>query len=270
MSVDGLALLVVDVVVFEEVFAGLEILHFDGFLGLGDALGDEARFDGHVLFHAQAQHEVLHALAAENAQQVVLQREEEARAAGVALAAGAAAKLVIDAARLMPLGGHDAEAAHGGYLVVFLIGLRLEARVDLIPLVAAHAVELIVVREVVELLVADVLDLLGRKELGHLLLEAGVLGHELGVAAEQDVGAAAGHVGGDHHHALAAGLRHDERLALVVLGVQDFVLNAHALEDAGEPLGFLDGDGAHEHGLAGFVERLISLAALRNFSSSVR
>ncbi len=77
-AVDRLALLVVDVVVFQEVFAGLEILHFDGLLGLGDALGDELGFDRHVLFHAQPQHEFLHALAAENAQQVVLEGEEEA------------------------------------------------------------------------------------------------------------------------------------------------------------------------------------------------
>ena len=109
-AVDGLALLVVDVVVFQQVFARLEILRFDRFLRLGDALGDEARFDRHVLFHAQPQHQVLHALAAEDAQQVVLQRKEEARAAGVALAAGASAELVIDAPRFVPLGGHECAA----------------------------------------------------------------------------------------------------------------------------------------------------------------
>ena len=48
-------------------------------------------------------------------------------------------------------------------------------------------------------------------------------GHELGVAAEDDVGAAAGHVGGDRHAALPAGLGDDLGLALVVLGVQDLV-----------------------------------------------
>ena len=81
------------------------------------------RLDGHVLFHAQAQHEVLHALAAENAQQVVLQGEEEARAAGIALAAGAAAKLVVDAAGFVALGGHDVQAAQRRHLVVLLVGL---------------------------------------------------------------------------------------------------------------------------------------------------
>ena len=44
--------------------------------------------------------------------------------------------------------------------------------------------------------------------------------------------------------------------ALVILGVEDFVLDAHALQDGGELLGLLDRDGAHQHGLAVFVEFL--------------
>ena len=40
-AVDGLALLVHDVVVFEQVFAGGEVLRFHGLLRGGDALGDE-------------------------------------------------------------------------------------------------------------------------------------------------------------------------------------------------------------------------------------
>ena len=49
------------------------------------------------------------------------------------------------------------------------------------------------------------------------------LGQHLGVAAEEDVGAAAGHVGGDGDRALAARLRDDVGLALVLLGVQHVV-----------------------------------------------
>ena len=117
-AVDGLALLVHHVVVLEQVLAGGEVLGFHGLLGLGDALGDQPRLDGDVLFHAQPQHQVLDALAAENAQQVVLQGEVEARAAGVALAAGAPAELVVDAARLVALGAHDVQAAQRDHLVV--------------------------------------------------------------------------------------------------------------------------------------------------------
>ncbi len=110
------------------------MLGFDGFLGRGDALGDEAGLDGHVLFHAETQHEILHALAAEDAHQVVLQREIKARTAGVALAAGAAAKLIIDAPRLVPLGAEHVQAARLDHFIVFGSGLVLEAREDLIPL----------------------------------------------------------------------------------------------------------------------------------------
>ena len=56
------------------------------------------------------QHRV-HALGAEDAHQVVLQRQEEFRAAGIALAARTAAQLVVDAAALVPLGADDVEAA---------------------------------------------------------------------------------------------------------------------------------------------------------------
>ena len=77
-----------------------------------------------------------------------------------------------------------------------------------------------------------------------------ILGNEVGVAAQQDVRATAGHVGGDGDGALAASLGHDLRLALVELGVEHVVLDAALVQDAGEALGVLDGDGAHQAGLA--------------------
>ena len=55
--------------------------------------------------------------------------------------------------------------------------------------------------EVDELVVVDELLLALRQLLGDLLGEGLLPRHELGVAAEQDVGAAAGHVGGDRDRA---------------------------------------------------------------------
>ena len=66
------------------------------------------------------------------------------------------------------------------------------------------------------------------------------------VAAEQDVGAAAGHVRGDRHGAGTARLGHDARLLLVELGVEDLVLDAALLHERREDLGFLDRDRADE------------------------
>ena len=101
--------------------------------------------------------------------------------AGVALAAGAAAELVVDPAALVPLGADDVQAAHRGDLAALGLHLGLVLGDGLLP---------------------DVLGDLepGRVERPAVLvgqpLEVGP-GHELGVAAEDDVGAAAGHVGGD-------------------------------------------------------------------------
>src|SRR5204862_4061291 len=73
------------------------------------------------------------------------------------------------------------------------------------------------------------------------------------VAAEQDVGAAARHVGRDRDGPLTAGLGDDLGLALVVLGVQDLVADSAFLEKLRELLGLLDRDRADERGLAARV-----------------
>ncbi len=91
---------------------------------------------------------------------------------------------------------------------------------------------------------------------GEVLLDEIALGDEFGVAAEQDVGAAAGHVGGDGDLAELSGLGDDLGFALVELGVEHDVLDALALEDVREQLGFFDRGGADEDWLLRFVEFL--------------
>ena len=61
--------------------------------------------------------------------------------------------------------------------------------------------------------------------------------HEIRIAAEQNVGAAAGHVGGDRDRAFASGLGHDLGFALVILGVQNIVRHAFALQTARDQFG---------------------------------
>src|SRR6185312_12095792 len=70
--------------------------------------------------------------------------------------------------------------------------------------------------------------------------------HELGVAAEEHVGAAAGHVGRDGERLVATGLRDDLGLAHVVLGVEHRVRNVLLLEHVRENFRLLDGDRADE------------------------
>ena len=176
-------------------------------------------------------------------------REEEPRTARVALAAGASAKLVIDAPRFVPLRGHDVQAAQRHHFVVFLIGVLLVGRIQFGPSIVAHAIELLVVREVVEVLVGHELGFVLAQPLRHLLLQALVLGHELGVAAQQNVGTAAGHVRGNCHRVLAARLRHNAGFALVILGVQHLVPDTHLFQDGRQVFALLHRDGAHQHGL---------------------
>src|SRR5579885_751877 len=77
-AIDGLTLLVHDVVVFKQVLAGLKVLRFDGLLRGLDALGDHARFNGHALFHAEALQQCADPLLGEDAHQVIFEREIEA------------------------------------------------------------------------------------------------------------------------------------------------------------------------------------------------
>src|SRR6267142_2084812 len=106
----------------DEVLADLEVVVLDALLGGGDGARHELVLDRLALLHAQALHDPLDALAAEDAQQVVLEREVEVRRAGVALAPGAAAQLVVDAARLVTLGADDVQAAQLHDLLVLGLG----------------------------------------------------------------------------------------------------------------------------------------------------
>ena len=52
-AVNGHALLVHHVVIFQQVFAGLKVLGFHGLLRRLDATANQARFNGNAFFHAQ-------------------------------------------------------------------------------------------------------------------------------------------------------------------------------------------------------------------------
>ncbi len=120
-GVHGLALRVHHVVVLEQVLADVEVALLDLALRVLDAARDQRVLDGLVVGHAHAIHQVLDAIAGEDAHQVVFERQVELAVAGVALATGAAAQLVVDAARLVALRADDVEAAELDDLVVLLL-----------------------------------------------------------------------------------------------------------------------------------------------------
>src|SRR5260370_11183045 len=133
-AVNGLALLVHYVVVFEQVLAGIEVLGLDGFLGVFNTARNELGLNGHALGHTQAIHQGLDTLAAEDAHEVVFEREEKARGAGVALAAGAAAQLIVDAAGFIAFGAGDVQSAEVDRFVMLGLALIGKLFVDGLPL----------------------------------------------------------------------------------------------------------------------------------------
>ena len=232
----------------EHVFPGLEVPGLHLLLGVLDGVGEHLLLDGGVLVHPQLLHHAHDPLGAEEAHDVVLQGEVEPALAGVALTAGTAPQLVVDAAGLVTLGAQDEEAAH----FPDLVGLGLDLGLVLGLGLGEH------LPGVQDVLVVGLGEAggLGDEVVGEAGLPEVVLGQELGVAAQHDVGTTAGHVGGHGDGAELAGLGHDLGFLLVVLGVEDVVLHAGLLQKAGEELRLLDGHGAHQHGLALLVALL--------------
>ena len=141
----------------------------------------------------------------------------------------------------MTLRPQDVQAAELDHLVVLLVRHRLEAGDEVRPILPPFGVG-------VDVSVVHVFGRTRGRPLGRLGIDPlfAVLlgrpaelfaGHELRVAAQQNIGAAARHVGRNGDGPDASGLRHNQRLAFVLLGVQDVVLDLALLEDLDQPLG---------------------------------
>ncbi len=173
LLVHDLALVVGHVVEQQQLLADVEVVRLDLALRLLDLAREHAALDDLAFLHAGHLQQPLRAIGvAEDAHEVVFHRQIEAARARVALAAGAAAQLVVDAADSWQQ-VHDTVPAW--HLVVprlpFFAYPRAGDFVHGLPIFAGHR--------------------------GELRLE---------VAAEHDVRAAAGHVGGDGDGARPAGL----------------------------------------------------------------
>ena len=158
--------------------------------------------------------------ATKDAQQRILERKVEARGARIALAARTAAQLVVDAPRFVALGADDVQPAGLDHLVVARLPFGTQ-RIDL-PLLLRG-------------------------------FERGILAQRqdlrLDVAAQHDVGTAAGHVGRDGDDARPPGLRDDLGFALMLLGVQHLVGQTLLVEMHRQHLGVLDRRRADQHRL---------------------
>src|SRR5690242_7311100 len=104
----------------EKVFAEIEVCTLNLFLGLSDGFRHHAELDRLIFGQIEFLHDAFDPVAAEDAQKIVLERKEELRRTGVALPAGAAAKLVVDTAGLMAVGADHVQSSERADL----LGLR--------------------------------------------------------------------------------------------------------------------------------------------------
>ena len=194
---DDLALVIHHVVVLQDLLADVEVALLDLLLrGLERLVHPRVR-DRLAFLEAERLQHLVHALRPEDAHQIVVEREIELRTAGVALTARAAAQLIVDAPALVALGREHVEAA-GIERPLLLVG---DVGCELDPLLRDRG-------------------LVGRRALFGLLRDP-VAQTVLGVAAELNIGAAAGHVGCDRHGTRNAGLGDDARFLLVIARVQE-------------------------------------------------
>ena len=242
LLVNDLTLDIHHVVVFQHVLSGLEVAALNGLLRVLDRAGENFGVDGRILVDAERLHHVHNALGAEQAHDIVLHGQIKPRLAGVALAAGTAAKLIVDPARFMTLGADDEKASCLPHKFCLFVCLDLEALIRFgIGRTGSQNFGILRLGEGIGL---------GDQFVGQALLAQFVLCHVFGVAAQHDVGAAARHVRRNGHGAQMARLRDDLGFFFMVLGVQDVVRDTLALEHLRQKFRFFNGDRADQNRLA--------------------
>ena len=242
LGIDDAALLVEHVVIFQHRFPALKVHAFHALLRAFNGARQHPRLDLGVFGQTETLGQKGDPVRAEQPHQIVLHRDEELGFAGVALTAGTAAELVVDPAALVPLGAEDEQTSGlshavglGGdlfFIAADKIAEDLPRLADRFVVGVGHAHGLFDDR----VFIAAFAHLGARQKFR--------------VASQHDIGTAPGHVGGNGHGALLAGLRHDLGFALVMLGVEDGMADAFGGQQFRQLLRALDGNGADQHRLA--------------------
>ena len=110
-TVDDFALLVHHVVVLERAFAALEVVLLDALLRLLDGFVEHEMLQLLPLLQAHFLHHLDNPVRTEQPHQVVLQRNEKMRRAGIALARATSPQLPVNAPRFVPFRADDVQAA---------------------------------------------------------------------------------------------------------------------------------------------------------------
>ena len=225
LAEDHLALIVHDIIEFQQLLADVEIAPFDFRLRLFKGLVDPRMNDGFAFLHAQPPEHPVEPFGAEYAHQVIFKTQIEGRPARIALATGAAAQLVVDPPAFMALGRQHEQAARildrllVGGMLIFDLG-------------------------------ADLLFVASRSGCN------GLQNVEFDIAAQFDVGPSSCHVCCYGDGAELARFRNDLRLLLVLTRIQDIVGQFLLSEHFRERLGLFNACRAHKHWLALLMRRL--------------
>ena len=103
-----------NVVVLNDVLAGVEVKALDALLRLLKRLADGTIANWHIVIHAEALHKHSNAVALEDTHEVVLTADEELSRTRIALAATATTELVVDAAGIMTSSANNDETTEFG------------------------------------------------------------------------------------------------------------------------------------------------------------
>src|SRR5581483_5609152 len=96
-------LLVHDIIIFQKLFADIEVVRLDPLLRVLNGAADHPVLDRNPFFHAEPAHQVRDPVRAEDSKKVILEREIKPGGAGISLPSGTAAQLIIDPPRFVPL-----------------------------------------------------------------------------------------------------------------------------------------------------------------------
>ncbi len=109
LRINNLTLLIHNIVIFQHILTHIKIARFHFLLRMFNGPRNEFMLNRFILFHAQLIHDRCNIISSEQAQQIILQRQIKPRRPRITLAPSTAAQLIVDTARLMPLGAKNAQ-----------------------------------------------------------------------------------------------------------------------------------------------------------------
>src|SRR5262249_39732856 len=118
LLVNDLALVVGDIVIFQQLLTDIEVARFHLALRGLDRTRHDTGLDRFTFRHLQAVHDGAHTVARKNPQQRIVERQIETRRTRVALTARTTTQLVVDATRLMTLSADNVQAALPHYVLM--------------------------------------------------------------------------------------------------------------------------------------------------------